>query len=278
MKKILVLIFALFALSVSAETYKVYLGTPPGALSDVYTRKLFDLVHQDTGDVFIILNRPGADQLVAYKEFLEESKVNNNVIYSSGTSSLVASYLNHAELKLDPLQDTKSLFLIMPVEYYLIARQDSSINSINDIRGKINVGSSNSTNATLMRLSNFENSVINIPFKGDNDIILSLLQKEIDIANIISINPLLKIYKDKIKIISKFENIKIVGAVGYTVAKDFPDDRTLKLNHALNTAIHRAEIQQWFYDTFSEYPAGGPPSKYDTIILNFKRILFSKSQ
>ena len=166
----------------------------------------------------------------------------------------------------------------MPVEYYLIARQDSSINSINDIRGKINVGSSNSTNATLMRLSNFENSVINIPFKGDNDIILSLLQKEIDIANIISINPLLKIYKDKIKIISKFENIKIVGAVGYTVAKDFPDDRTLKLNHALNTAIHRAEIQQWFYDTFSEYPAGGPPSKYDTIILNFKRILFSKSQ
>lgn len=273
-KKLFAILFGLVVLSSHAEIYKIYMGVPAGSLSDVYTRKIYDHVSKITGDTFVVINRPGADQLVAYQLFLEESRTNPNVILSSGTSSLVASYVFHADLKLDPLNDTKSLMALLKVHYYLVARADSNINSVKDIRGQLNVGSSNATNSALFTTAKFDPQVQLIPFKGDNELLLALLQKEIDLASVISINPLLYTNKDKIKIVSRFD--PVVGAVGYSVPKNFPDQKLQHINQALNQVIQHPDIKQWFVTTMGSAPVGGTPAEYDAIVTDFKKLLFAR--
>jgi hypothetical protein len=273
-KKLFAIFFGLMVLTTQAETYKIYMGVPPGSLSDVYTRKIYDHVAKITGDTFVVINRPGADQLVAYQLFIEESRTNPNVILSSGTSSLVASYVFRPELKLDPLNETKSMFALLKVHYYLVARADSVINSFKDVRGQLNVGSSNATNSALFTTAKFDPQVQLIPFKGDNEIMLSLLQKEIDLASVISINPLLYTNKDKIKIIGKFD--PVVGAVGYSVPKNFSEDKLQQINRALNQVVQHPDIKQWIVVTMGAAPVGGTPAVYNDIINNFKQLLFAR--
>jgi tripartite-type tricarboxylate transporter receptor subunit TctC len=275
-KKLFTILFGLVVLSnlSHAETFKIYMGVPAGSLSDVYTRKLYDHVNKITGDNFVIVNRPGADQMVAYQLFIDESRNNPNVIFSSGTSSLVASSIFRPELKLNPLNETKSLITVLKVHYYLVARADSPIKSIKEVTGKLNVGSSNATNNALFVGAKFDKDVQLIPFKGDNEIIISLLQKEIDLASIISINPLLYTHKDRIKIVADFN--PVIGAVGYSVAKNFPDEKLQEINRALNQIVHHPDIKQWFINTMGSAPVGGSPEDYDATINSFKTLINSK--
>lgn len=261
-----------------AETYKVYIGNSAGSLSDVYTRKIFDRVEKITDDNFIIINRPGAEQMVAYQSMLEESKTNPNVIYSSGTSTQVASYFSQPELKLDPLKDTKSLILVTRVQYHLIVKQNSNINSIADIKGPVNIGSSNNTNNTLIRLSNFNSSVQTIPYKSDNEVILALLKDEIQIASAISLNPLIRTHKDSIKIISNFDNLNVTGATGYTVPNNFSEEKLNKLNQAINQVLQQPDIRAWFREFMGTFPVGGVPDQYTQVLQQFKRVIYDKSK
>ena len=110
-----------------------------------------------------------------------------------------------------------------------------------------------------------------IPFKGDNDLILSLLQREIDLASVISINPLLQTNKDKIKIVGNFN--PVVGAVGYSIPNNFSADHAQSINRALNQVVQHPDIKQWFVTTMGSAPVGGSPADYNAILLNFKKQL-----
>lgn len=275
-KKLFTILFGLLVLtSLShAETYKIYIGVPAGALSDNYTRKLVQHLERETGDNFVIINKPGADQLVAYREFLAESKTNLNVIYHSGTGTHVTSYVLYPDLKLDPMNDTKSLFVLSRVHYMVCAPKDSSIGGLTDIKGKLNIGSSNATSAMIVKLSNFDPEVQMIPFKDDQEVFVNLLSKTIPVAMCVSINPMIKAHKDTIKVVANFDHF-LIGAVGYHVPKDFPEDKVKKLNAAMNKAIRDAEFNAWLVDNTGT-PVGGSPDAYDRILSTFKRNLYSK--
>lgn len=277
-KKLSTFLFGLFVLiSLShAETYKIYIGNSAGSLSDVYTRKVFDHVEKITGDNFIVLNKPGADQMLAYQTFLDESKHNPNVIYSSGTATQVSSYVVHPELKLDPLRDTKSLITVARVHYHLFVKSDSPIKTVKDLSGRINIGSSNSTTTTLINKSKFPADIQLIPYKSDNEVILALLKNEINVASAISLNPLIRAHKDNIRIITSFENLGVSGATGYTVANNFPKEKFDKLHRALDQVLRHPDIQQWFITNMGTPAVGGSPEQYDQIIQRFKKVVLDK--
>lgn len=275
-KKLFTILFGLVVLTSHAETYKIYIGNSAGSLSDVYTRKIFDHVEKITGDNFVVINKPGVDQMLAYQAFLEESRANPNVIYSSGTATQVSSYLVHPQLKLDPLNDTKSIITVARVKYHLIVKADSSIKTIKDLSGKVNIGSSNSTTTTLVAKSNLGPEIQIIPYKSDNEIILALLKNEIPLATAISLNPLIRTHKDNIRIISSFENLGVTGATGYTVSKSFPDDKAKNINRAVNQVLAHPDIRQWFIANMGTEPMGGTPEQYDQIIQRFKKVMIDK--
>lgn len=277
-KKLSTFLFGLFVLtSLShAETYKIYVGNSAGSLSDVYTRKVFDHVEKITGDNFIVINKPGADQMLAYQTFLEESRTNPNVIYSSGTATQVASYVVHPQLKLDPLNDTKSLITVARVQYHLIVKNDSPIKTAKDLKGRLNIGTSNSTTTTLINKSNLPADIQLIPYKSDNEVILALLKNEINVASAISLNPLIRTHKDSIRIVSSFEDLNVTGATGYTVANNFPKEKFDRLHRALDQVLKHPDIQQWFVANMGTTPVGGKPEQYDQIIQRFKKVILDK--
>jgi tripartite-type tricarboxylate transporter receptor subunit TctC len=273
-KKLFAAILALFVLAAHAETYKIYNGTPAGSLSDSQTRKLANYLEQKSGDTFIVINKPGADQLVAYQAFLEESRTNPNVIYYSGTGTHVASYILYPNLKLDPLKDTKSLFYIMDTHYYICAPKDSNIRGLQDIKGKLNIGSSNATTTLILEQMHFESDVQIIPYKDDKTVFVNLLSGDLPAAMCVSMNPMIRTNKDKIKIVATFDKF-LIGGVGFHVANNFPDAKLKELNRLLNQAIKDPDIYQFFVDNYGT-PVGGAPEVYDHVIEQYQRSLLSK--
>lgn len=257
----------------NAELYKIYLGTPAGSMSDAQVRKIIPYLEQKTQDTFIVINKPGADQLVAYKEFIEESRTNPNVIYLGGTGTHVSSYILYPDLKLDPLRDTKSLFLLSPIHYSICALQNSNLTGLQDIRGRLNIGSGNGSSALIFDRMKFDSDVHLIPFKDDKSGFVSLMSGDIHAYMCININPLFNANKDKIKTVANFDKQGFVGAIALFVPRNFSDSKTKQLNYLLNQAINDPEIRQWFIDTSGVPAAGGPPESLDRIIRNFRKQL-----
>lgn len=272
---ILVALFVLSCVSVShAETFKIYIGSPPGGPSDLYVRKVVDEAEKLSTDRFVIINRPGADFMVAYKSFLEESKTNPNVLFVSSTGTQVSSYLQHADLKLDPLNDTKSLILFVRINFLFAALNESPINSLADLRGNLNIGYSGATAPLLISRMKLEPSVQTVPFRNDSELMLALLRKDVPVAQIVSTNNLISTHKDKIKIIGNLDKMGIVAGQGFSVAKNFPEDKLLRLNRLFNEVLKQPATVEWFAATVNNKPVGGSPADYDRLLNDFKvRIL-----
>jgi hypothetical protein len=87
-------------------------------------------------------------------------------------------------------------------------------------------------------------------------------------------NPLIRVNKDRIKIVANFDKF-LVGGVGFHVPLSFSDTKTRELNRLLNLAIKDPEINQFFTDNYGT-PVGGPPEVYDKVIEQYQRSLLTK--
>lgn len=272
-KKLLTAIVTLFVLAglAHAETFKIYIGSPAGGPSDVYVRKIADEAEKISDYKFIVINRPGADFLVAYQAMLEESRANPNVLFVSSTGTQVSSYIQHPDLKLDPLNDTKSLILLVRINFLFASLKESSINSLADLRGNLNIGYSGATAPLLISKMKLDPSVQIVPFRNDAELMLGLLRKDVPVAQIVSTNNLINTHKDRIKIIGNLDKMGIVAGQGISVAKNFPEEKLLRLNKIFNTVLSQPVTVEWFANTVNTRPAGGAPADYDKLLNDFKR-------
>ena len=131
MKKFLAVIMLLFSFSVFAEQYKVIVPYAAGATPDVQARKIFATVSKNTGDTFVVFNKGGAETLLGYKYFLEESSNDKNVLYISHTS-YYNIFLNDDE-KFSIDKNSKSVATIQKFTYSLVTRKDSTLEDISQI-------------------------------------------------------------------------------------------------------------------------------------------------
>jgi tripartite-type tricarboxylate transporter receptor subunit TctC len=272
MKKILVLLLALFLSNAYAKTYKVFIGTSAGSTSDVMTRMIFDKVSKETGDTFVIINKPGAALLVSYQAFLAESKNDPNVILYSVAQMVVPSYITNPELKTDPLNEIKGLTMLQKIHYQLVVRSDSKINTVKDIKGKLNIGSTNKMSDLLFQREFPVGDFATIAYKSENETITALLKGEIDIANGHTINTLVKVHQDKLKVLRPYPDV--VSVHGYSVATNFPEEERRRLGKIISNIILSPEISNWILNTTGIPAEGGTGERYDKFILDYKRAAF----
>lgn len=257
MKNVLIFVLCLFLNFAHAKTYKVYLGTSPGSASDIQTRKLFDDVSRETGDTFIVLNKPGANFLVAYKSFIEDSKTNKDVILFNTSSIMLTAYVNEPTLGIDPINDVKGLMMLQKVNYFLAVREDSVYKNLSDIKGKINIAITSSVSELLVKKYLVGVDYQIIPYKSENESMAALLKGEVDVASTHNINTLLNTQKEKFRILKPYPQ-NMIGTVGYSVPLDFPEDDKKRLNRAMNNALKTEE----FNNMGVEF-VGGSGEKYD---------------
>ncbi len=261
-----------------AKTYKVFIGTPAGSASDIQTRKLFDEVEKETGDNFIILNKPGAAFIVAYKAFIEESKTNPNVILFSTSGIMVNAYITSPNSGIDPNNEIKGLMLLQKLHYFLIVRNDFPYKSAKDIKGKVSIGTTTFSSDILVKnyLANVDYQII--PYKSENESTFAVLKGEIDMASSHNVNTVLIANQDKLRVIREYPE-NMVGVVGYSVIKDFPEDEKRKLNSVMNKIIKTKKYSSWMMETAGTEPIGGTGEKYDEILRNsFNEIIKLKDK
>lgn len=254
----------------NAETYKVYVGSGAGGPGDVITRRVFKQVEENSDNKFIIINKPGADFLVAYEAFLAESKTNPNVLFLSTNGTHVASYYVRPELKLDPMKDTKSLIGLVKMHFLFVSKNESNIRSLTDIRGKLNVGANSGTATMVLKSLKIDPEVQIVPYKSDADVVVAILADQLPAGLIISGNNLYNANRDKLRVAYQ---VNLDPVIGISVARNFSTDKQKELNLLLNKALKDPEVVDWFKQNIRAELLGGSPADYDKALLNFKKNL-----
>lgn len=266
--KFVICAIAMFASSLgfAAETYKVYSAWPVGSSPDIITRKMLDVLQNNTGDAFAVINKPGGDGAVATNAFLAD-KTTPNKILATTVSAIV-------DMNQETREQVKSLVFFFKIDYLLISHADSNINTLDDVKGKINIGtmSYNKTGDMFLKhiVKNPDVQFINYP--SDSELMSAMYRKEIQLANITDGNVFYKSSKDKYKVVTAYEMLKAAPGIGFMVSKDMASDTTTKLNGSFNTAIQDSEFKKWFIDVAGKSPAGGKPEVLDAATNSIKSV------
>ena len=272
-KKLFAILFGLFVLTSHAETYKIYIGVPTGGLTDVLMRRVVESAKAHSDDTLVIVNRPGADLLLAYKAMIEESVINPNVVYVSSTGSHVSSYYTYPEMKLDPINDTRSIVQLVKLNFNLIALKDAPYKTINDVSGKLNIGYSGTSSITVFNKAKPNKGDIElVMYKTESDIPIGLLKNEFHLGIANSINPQYIVNKDKLKVVAVMGQ----GGLGLSAPKSMSDEKVAHLNKIFNQALRDPGMVDWLDKNMDTGPAGGKPSDYDRLFSNFKQSIFGK--
>ena len=166
------------------------------------------------------------------------------------------------------------MILFVRINFLFAALNESSINSLADLRGNLNIGYSGATAPLLISRMKLDPAVQTVPFRNDSELMLALLRKDVPVAQIVSTNNLISTHKDKIKIIGNLDKMGIVAGQGFSVAKNFSEDKLLRLNRLFNEVLKQPSTVEWFAATVNNKPVGGSPADYDRLLNDFKvRIL-----
>lgn len=264
MRKIF-LILAMLCSMAQAETYRVYIPFAAGSSPDILVRKVLDVAQMKSTDIFVAFNKPGAEGMIAYRAFLEDASPK---ILATTTALLLNGDLN--------VQDqTKSMIFYFKLGFLLVALKDSNLNTISDVKGKLNVGSAGSNQDILLKSLVKDPDVQIIRYPSDTDIVNGILKKELDLANISDGSLLFKANKDKFKIISNYDITNINFGVGFSVHKSMSHSELMKLNGIFNEVFQDEGFRKWLFDRLEKTPVGGKPEVQDKIV-NDIRIYFEK--
>lgn len=272
MKKFIAMLLMLLSFSVFAEQYKVIVPYAAGATPDVQARKIFATVSKNTGDTFVVFNRGGAETLVGYKHFLEESSNDKNVLYISH-SSYYNIFLNDDE-KFSIDKNSKSVATIQKFTYSLVTRKDSPLDDITQIRGKLNIGGTVKLCLRALEAVKKDKDLQFISYTSDVDAFMNMLKGDLDLVCTGSNSVAYAAVKEKTKAIKNFSKEVSVGVTsGIVASKLMADDDVKRLNLAINAAYKDEDLKAWFIEVSGNPPETGPTNGYTKHVYELKKFL-----
>ena len=271
MKKIITTLALLLSFNVFAEQYKIIVPYAAGSTPDVQARKILDVVGKNTGDIFVVINKGGAETLIGYKQFLEDSDKDKNTLFFSHSSYYIG-FLSNDESSID--RNSKPIAVVQKFTYSLVTRKDASYDSMLDVKGKKNIGGTTKLCLKSIEAVKKDKDLQFISYKSDNDGFLSLLQGDIDFVCAGSNSVAYAAVKDKTKVIKGFNKEIDVGVTSALVgAKSMPDEDVKRLNAAINNAYKDESLRNWFIEISGLPPEIGTPDNYLRHVRELKKFL-----
>jgi tripartite-type tricarboxylate transporter receptor subunit TctC len=133
----LVSLLLLSAPNASAETYPSRVVTivvpyPAGGLGDILPRAMAQVLGEQTGQTFIIDNKPGATQAIGTRYAAHAAPDGYTLLFGSVTSLSLNPILKK-NLQYDPLKDFEPIALTYMSPMYLVTRPDLKVSSVKDL-------------------------------------------------------------------------------------------------------------------------------------------------
>jgi tripartite-type tricarboxylate transporter receptor subunit TctC len=182
MKKIWVFLFAIFPGMVFCQDYpvkpvKFIVGFGAGGPTDVIARIVAQDLTTQTGQAFLVENRPGANAIIA-TEFVARSAPDGYTMLFSSLSLLVNALLPGSKVNYDPFRDFAPVSNAAVLPMVVVASSQMPFNSMNELialakakPGELSYGTSGHAGSTHLAGAMLENftgvKMINVPFKGN---------------------------------------------------------------------------------------------------------------
>jgi tripartite-type tricarboxylate transporter receptor subunit TctC len=275
MKKIIATLALLLSFSAFAEQYKVIVPFAAGSTPDVQARKILDVVSKNTKDVFIIINKPGAETLIGYKQFLEDSDKDKNTLFFSHSSYYIG-FLSNDENSID--KNTKPVAVVQKFTYSLVTRKDASYTTMSDVKGKKNIGGTTKLCLRAIEAVKKDSDLQFISYKSDTEAFVELLQGSLDFVCTGSNSVAYASVREKTKTISGFNKDVDVGVTSAMVAsKLMSDEQIARLNSAINQAYRDESLRNWFIEISGLPPEIGPAEGYLKHVRELKKFIDTHS-
>ena len=180
MKKLLLLV--LFSSVVHAQEYpakpvKLIVGFGAGGPTDVIARIVAQDLTTQTGQAFLVENRPGANAIIA-TEFVARSAPDGYTMLFSSLSLLVNAILPGSKVAYDPFRDFAPVSNAAVLPMVVVTSPETKINTMQELiarakakPGELSYGTSGHAGSTHLAGAMLENftgtKMINVPFKGN---------------------------------------------------------------------------------------------------------------
>jgi tripartite-type tricarboxylate transporter receptor subunit TctC len=167
------------------DTVKIYTSQPPGGTADSLIRKI-QKVTADSDFNIVVMNKPGADGIVALREFLNDKT--GHPLLLTGTVLAMKSVENEAYIEM--YKNLVPLVYMTDIHTIFVVSKKSKITSWEDLiaeskRRPVTIGASSNVQKFIVDMMIADNTnILVVPFSGDSPTLTTLLSESIDVANL----------------------------------------------------------------------------------------------
>ncbi len=180
---------AVFAQSWPTKAVKVIVGLPPGSSTDIASRAIAERLTAQTGQIFVVENRPGASGSIAMNMVAKADPDGYTILVMSSSWTVTPSTM--ANLPYDTLKDLSGITMLADIANVLAVRSDRPYKSVMDLvadakskPGKMNAAVIGLGSATHLTTERFRLSagieVTSIPYKGTPESLTDVLSGRVD--------------------------------------------------------------------------------------------------
>jgi tripartite-type tricarboxylate transporter receptor subunit TctC len=164
---------------------------PAGGLGDVLPRAVANVLQQETGRTFVVLNKPGATQIIGALAAKQAPKDGSVILFGSVTT-FALNPIVRKKLPYDPQKDFDPISLTFVTPMYLIARNTLPVKSVQDLialakrePGKLSYASGGIGSSTNLAGELFKTlsgtSITHVPYAGTGPAVRDVIAGNVDL-------------------------------------------------------------------------------------------------
>jgi tripartite-type tricarboxylate transporter receptor subunit TctC len=185
------------AAAATAQDYPQRLVTiivpyPAGGVGDILPRAMADVLAQQTGQSFIVDNKPGATQTIGAR-LAVSAKPDGYTLFFGSVTSLAINPSVKKELPYDPVRDFEPISLTFISPQYLLGRRDLPANSVGELidlakrmPGKLNyasIGPASSVHLAAELLKTMAGiDMTHVPYTGSGPAVRDTIAGHVDVT------------------------------------------------------------------------------------------------
>jgi len=295
MKKLLtLLLFAFTILCHANEPIKLYIQQPPGGLSDTLARRIQKEAIEKLNVNIVVVNKPGADGLIALREFLNDNTGNHLLL--AGTT--LALKLSENESNLELYKNLSPMMYVSDIHTIFVTSKKSKITTWDQFLAEtkkrhVTMGVSSISQKFIVErsLQHIPNITI-VPFPGDTPTLGALMSDSIDVANLTSVTAITQIQGSLLNGIAATHNntanipipkelsiktdIDLI-ATGFFMKKSTPLDIQQRYQKLFSDLLSSKEIIEFYKQNNLVYPKDISALAIDRHMKNVQDLMSKKN-
>ncbi|MSQ63938.1 MAG: tripartite tricarboxylate transporter substrate binding protein [Betaproteobacteria bacterium] len=277
-----------------AKPVRMLLAFPPGGPTDINARLFAQKLTEQTGQTFVVENRPGAGGNIAAAEAAKAAPDGSTIFYN--TSAITIAPALQASVPFDPIRDFAPVALTATVPLVLAINPGIPVKNLQEFvayakanAGKLNYASSGTGTITHLAGALFASqlglAMQHIPYKGSApalvDVVGGQTQMMIDTISTVlpyardnRLRPLAVAVQRRLAVLPEVPTLEEAANLpgfemsawqGILVPAATPKEIVAKLNAEVNRAVQNPDLRQRLAAGGSE-PLGGTSEQYAAYI------------